>query len=107
VALFTTITAVGGHAVVALHGVVDLSSVATLHADLSRAVRENPAATVVVDLDAVGGLDDVGLGVILGAAATARDGGGDLAVVCTRPALLDRLARTGFDRAVDVRSAIA
>ena len=102
----TRVDNVGGSIVVAVDGVVDLSSVGRLHDDLARAVRRHPGITLIVDLDSVDGLDDAGLGVLLGAAATAREVGGDLEVVCTRPALLARLKQTRFDRAVDVRNSI-
>jgi anti-sigma B factor antagonist len=102
-----TESTVGSAPVLAIDGVVDLAAVAALHNDLSKLVRRWPGSTVVVDLDGVDTLDDTGLGVLLGAAATARERGGDLEVVCTAPALRDRLARTGFDRAVAVRSTIS
>ena len=103
----TRVDTVGSSVVVAVDGIVDLSTVGRLHDDLTRAVRQHPGAALVVDLDAVGALDDAGLGVLLGAAAAARDGGGDLEVVCSRPALCQRLAHTRFDRAVTVRNSIA
>jgi anti-anti-sigma factor len=104
--LHTRLDEVGGSFVVSVDGVVDLAAVGRLHDDLARAVRQHPGVTVVVDLDAVGVLDDAGLGILLGAAATARSQGGDLVVVCTRPALRTRLETTRFDRAVDVRDSI-
>lgn len=103
----TSLTMVAGAPVVAVDGVVDLAAVGRLHSDLTRAVRRHPGTTVVVDLDAVEVLDDAGLGVLLGAAAAARDGGGDLEVVATRPPIRERLAATRFDRAVVVRDTIA
>ena len=103
----TTLDHVGGSIVVTVDGLVDLAAVGHLHDDLTRAVRRHPGVTLVVDLDAVSVLDDAGLGVLLGAAATARDADGDLEVVCTRPALRKRLALTRFDRAVNVRDSIA
>lgn len=103
----TRVDDVGDSVVVSVDGPVDLASVGRLHDDLRRTVRRHPGAVVVVDLDAVTVLDDAGLGVLLGAAAAARDGGGDLEVVCTRTALHERLVRTRFDRAVDVRNSIA
>lgn len=102
----TRVDTVGSSIVVTVDGIVDLSSVGRLHDDLTRAIRQHPGVTLVVDLDAVSGLDDTGLGVLLGAAAVARDGGGELEVVCTRPAVCDRLTRTRFDRAVTVRGSI-
>ena len=107
VQVHTSVHTVSGSIVVTVDGAVDLAAVGHLHGDLSRAVRQHPGATLVIDLDAVTVLDDAGLGVLLGAAAAARESGGDLEIVCTRPALRDRLERTGFDRAVAVRASIA
>ena len=103
----TRVDTVGSSIVVAVDGIVDLSTVGRLHDDLARAVRQHPGVTLIVDLDAVGALDDAGLGILLGAAAVARDSGGDVEVVCSRPALRERLTRTRFDRAVTVRGSIA
>jgi anti-anti-sigma factor len=106
VQVHTSLTMVAGAPVVAIDGVVDLAAVGRLHSELKRAVRRHPGATLVVDHDAVDVLDDAGLGILLGAAAAARDAGGDLEVVATRPAIRDRLAVTRFDRAVVVRDTI-
>jgi anti-anti-sigma factor len=70
-------------------------------------IRRHPGDSVIVDLDGVDALDDAGLGILLGAAAAARQAGGDLEVVCNRPSLRERLERTRFDRAVAVRATIA
>ena len=101
------VSTVGDAVVVAVDGVVDLAAVGTLHGDLVRAIRLHPGDTLIVDLDGVESIDDAGLGVLMGAAATARSTGGDLQVVCNRAALRARLQSTRFDRAVDVRSTIA
>ena len=106
VQVHTRVDDVGGSIVVTIDGMVDLSSIGHLHDDLARAVRHHPGVTLIVDLDAVSVLDDAGLGVLIGAASASRDAGGDLEVVCTRPALRERLTRTRFDRAVDVRDSI-
>ncbi len=103
----SAVSTVGDAVVVAVDGVVDLAAVGTLHDELVRAIRHHPGETVTVDLDGIESLDDAGLGVLMGAAATARAGGGDLRVVCNRAALRARLESTRFDRAVDVRSTIA
>ena len=103
----TTLDNVGGFVVVTVDGAVDLASVGHLHDDLTRALRQHHAVTLLVDLDAVTVLDDAGLGVLLGAAAAARQAGGELEVVCTRAPLRERLARTRFDRAVAVRDSNA
>ena len=104
--LRTTVGNVGGGVVVVVDGAVDLASIGRFHDDLSRAVRQHSAVTLLVDLDAVTVLDDTGLGVLLGAAAAAREAGGDLEVVCTSTTLRERLTRTRFDHAVAVRDSI-
>jgi len=98
---------VGSTPVVAVDGIIDLSTIPSFHQGLVRSMHDHRGATLVVDLDAAGAIDDAALGILLGAAAAARDAGGDLEVVCTRPVLRDRLARTGFDRAVVVRDTIS
>jgi anti-anti-sigma factor len=107
VQVHTRVERVAGSIVVTVDGIVDLSSVGRLHDDLARTVRQHPGVALVVDLDGVSVLDDAGLGVLLGAAAATRDTGGDLEVVCTRPALRERLTQTRFDRAVVVRGSIS
>lgn len=103
----TTVSMVGDAPVLAVEGVIDLSTIGQFHTDLLSAVRRFPGADLLVDLDAVTALDDIGLGVLLGAAATARDSAGSLVVVATNERLLGRLNRSRFDRAVDVRAGIA
>lgn len=103
----TTVSMVGEAPVLAAEGVIDLSTIGQFHMDLTAAVRRFPGAQILVDLDAVTALDDIGLGVLLGAAAAARDAGGDLAVVATSERLRARLSRARFDRAVDVRASIS
>lgn len=93
---------VGSTPVVSLEGVVDLATVPTLHDQLRRAVTEHPGQRMAVDLDGVTALDDCGLGILLGIAGHAREGGGDLTVVTTSDRLRRRFATTGLDRAVDV-----
>ncbi|MCU1504341.1 MAG: anti-sigma factor antagonist [Ilumatobacteraceae bacterium] len=89
-----------------IDGAIDLATLPTLRDELLRAVYRHRGETLVADLDAVTVLDDTALGVILGAAGTARQSGGDLEIVCTLPPLLTRFALTGFDRAIDVRSRV-
>lgn len=101
------VSSVGGSVVVTVDGIVDLAAVGALRDDLTRTIRRHPGQTIAVDLDAAESIDDTGLGVLLGAAATARDSGGDLVVVCNRPALRARLETSRFDRAVEVRTTIA
>lgn len=103
----TTVSTVGSSIVVAVEGTVDLSSVGSLHSDLVAAVRRHAGETVFVDLDAVRGLDDAGLGVLLASAAAARDTGGDIVIVCSDGPVRRRIEHTRLDRAVEVRAALS
>lgn len=100
------LSSVGEHHVLSLQGEVDLATVPLLRDHLRRAIGMHPGTELTVDLDGVSALDDVGLGVLLGAAGHARERGGELVLVCTAPRLLDRLQRTGLDRAITIRSTI-
>jgi anti-sigma B factor antagonist len=98
---------IGDAAVVTLSGEVDLATIPVLHDALTKALTHHPNRLLVIDLDGVTVLDDTGLGVLLGAAGSAREAGADLAVVCTSKRLRQRLDRTGFSRAVDVRDRLS
>lgn len=97
---------VGDVRVVALDGMVDLSSVPMLQSQLRREIALRPGATIVVDVDGALSIDDVALGVFLGVAATARDGGGDLEVLTTSDRWRARFRATRFEHAVTVRDRI-
>lgn len=101
-----TTRTVGDRRVVALDGLADLASVPLLQSRLLREVGLADGATLVVDVDGLLALDDVALGVLLGAAATARDHGGDLEVLATATRWRDRFRTTGFEHAVTVRDRI-
>ena len=98
---------VAGRPVVALTGSLDLATVPSLHNALATAILDHPATTIAVDLHGVEALDDVGLGVLLGAAGRARRGGGDLVVATTDEAMRQRFALTGFDRAITVTPSVS
>lgn len=102
-----TTNQIGDHTVVSLSGVADLSSAPRLHDYLRRACLDHPGETLLVDLDGLSALDDAALGLLLGAAARARQAGGDLELVCTNERLRERLALTRLDRAVTVHRTIA
>ena len=87
-------------------GEIDLATIPKLHDALTRGLA-SPTPTLFVDLDGVYVCDDTGLGVLLGAAGRARQAGGELVVVCSPGPLRERLASTGFDRAVTVVAGIA
>jgi anti-anti-sigma factor len=97
-----------GHEVLALEGIVDLASLPRLHDALQRFVGEHTDTTpLAIDLDGVSVLDDAALGLLLGAAATAREHGAVFRVVCADVRLRRRLATSRFDRAVDVRGSLS
>ena len=98
---------IGGHDVLAANGEIDLATIPTLHNALVRHAQSNRGGTVIVDLDGVTVCDDAGLGVLLGCAGRVRESGGDLVVVCSDGSLRQRLARTGFDRAIRVEPSVA
>lgn len=81
-----------------------MATIPQLRDELLRAVHRARGRLVVVDLDGVSVLDDTGLGVLLAAAAAARQGGGDLELVCSSPGLVARFAITRLDRAIVVRA---
>lgn len=88
-------------------GELDLATIAVLRDATLRLVASHPGTTVAVDLDGVTAIDDAALGILLGAAARARDGDGDLVIVCTTERLRNRFERTGLSRAIEVRARIA
>lgn len=98
---------VGHRFVVALSGIADLSTIALLQHRLRRAVADHPDTEVVIDLDGLTVIDDSALGLFLGAAAAARQGGGDLVVVSTDERIRARLTATRLDRAIEVRTSLS
>lgn len=97
---------VGEVSVLALEGVIDLSTLPLLQDLLTRRIAES-TGEVVVDLDGVAVLDDCGLGVLLGAGGRCRESGRELVVVCTSDRLRRRFEITRLDRALTVRSRVA
>jgi anti-sigma B factor antagonist len=101
--LSTSTIVVGGDAVISLSGEIDLGTIPLLHDALNKALTHHPGRLLVIDLDGVTVLEDTGLGVLMGAAGSARQTGADLVVVCNNMRLRERLDRTGFSRAIEVR----
>ena len=84
-----------------LSGEADLATIPRLSDSLTRLVAA-ANGPCVVDLDGITVFEDAALGLVLGAAGRARQSGAELIVVCSPGHLRDRLALTGFDRAVRV-----
>ncbi len=62
---------------------------------------------VVVDLCDVPFMDSTGLGALIGGIRRIREAGGEVGVVCDRPAVQRLLHTTGFDRMVTVTATVA
>ncbi len=105
------ISTVAGATVLSVSGEIDIATIPRLHDVLLRATNADadpaPDQVLIVDLDGVWSCDDMGLGVLLGAAGRCRESGGDLVVVCSDGPLRDRLTRTGFDRAIRVTARVS
>ena len=104
--LLCRLTSVGVHPVLQVSGEVDLATLPSFRDGLRHAVDQHRGERLWVDLDGVTVLDDSGLGMLLGAAAHAREADGDLTVVCTGERLLHRFSLSGLDRAVEVHHSL-
>ena len=61
---------------------------------------------VIVDLEGVEFLDSTGLGVLVSSLKRAKEHGGDITLVCTRPQILRVLGITGLDKVFTVHEVI-
>lgn len=95
-----------GHYVLALDGPLDLAAVPRLHDALHRLVADHPGEPIAVDLDGVTVLDDTSLGLLVGAAAAARDLDSALRVVCNDERLRRRLEHRRIDRIIDITDSL-
>ena len=93
---------VGDLPTLVVSGEIDLATLPVLSDAAARLIGDHPGATIAIDLDGVTVLDDAGLGILLGAAAKARELDGDVVLVCTTPRLRDRFHRSGLARAIEV-----
>ncbi len=75
----------GSQTVLVFEGEIDLATVPTCSDMLTKFVDDHPESNISVDLRQVTALDDVGVGVILGAVARARTAGSQLALVIDDP----------------------
>jgi anti-anti-sigma factor len=104
--LLAHLTIVGGQPVLHVSGEIDLATLPLFSDQLMRAAHDHSGTTLIVDLDGVTALDDAGLGTLMGAAARAREAGGELVVVCSNERLRERFAVTRLDHAISVRSGL-
>lgn len=98
---------VGDTTVLALDGVADLSTAPLLHRSLAALGTAQPCATVAVDLDGLSVLDDVAVGLLVGAAARLREQGAEVVLVSSVPRMRSRLESLRIDRIVRVSTSIA
>jgi anti-sigma B factor antagonist len=87
----------GAHAVVSVHGEIDLYTAPRLHAALDRVLAAGGPVRVTVDLTGVEFCDSTGVNVLLAAHHRARDSGGDLELAGLRPPITKILQVTGLD----------
>lgn len=93
--------------IVTLEGTVGLSTLPALSDALQRTASHDMVERVVIDLDALDTVDDAGLGIIMGFAGRTRLRGVACSCVASLPRIRQRLADTGFDRAVTVTDSVA
>jgi anti-sigma B factor antagonist len=80
-------------------GELDAFTVSEFRSELAALVG---CVQVVIDLSRVPFMDSAGLGALIGGIRKIRDSGGEVVVVCDRPAVLRLLHTTRFDRMVQV-----
>ena len=93
----------GATTVVIPRGEIDLQTAGQLREALVAAIGDG--AHVVVDLEAVGFVDSVGLGILVSGLKRAKASGGDLELVCTGRAVLKPFEITGLDRVFTIHAA--
>ncbi len=91
--------------VVALHGELDLDSVAVLRAAVDRALT-TPGTVVVIDCGDLAFCDSTGLSELLDAAVRARAGGSRIELARPRPLVRRVLELTGATDAFPVRDTV-
>lgn len=88
-----------GWTVVTATGQLDIATAPALHQRLAGA--QLGATSVVLDLDGIEFVDELGLGVLLAALKRSRESGGRFVVVAGRTRLLELFRLTGLDRILD------
>lgn len=99
-------TIVGDATVLRLTGVVDISTIARVDAEIRRAVSHLVSPRLLIDLDGATLVDELAIGAMLAAAARVRASQRTFGIVCTSPRLLHLLRSTGVDAILPVHDAI-
>jgi anti-sigma B factor antagonist len=79
-----------------LRGELDISTSPQLRDELVQVITDG--RRIVVDLEGLGFIDSVGLGILVSGLKRARSAGGDLALVCANRTILQPLELTGLDQ---------
>jgi len=95
--LSATDDVIDGTPVLSLLGEADLATLPALLERVNRFVAQHPGRRVLLDLDGLGSLAPVTIGILVGARLTLRGSGGDLDLVCTQPSLVSMFTRSGLD----------
>jgi anti-anti-sigma factor len=91
--------------VIELDGEADLAAAPQLTQVLNRGLAE-AERRIIVDLDGLTMLDDTALGLLIGAAASARRQGRTIELLSTNERVRRRLVDTRIDRILDIVDAI-
>ena len=94
-----------GHAVLAVHGEVDVYTAPQFREQLIQLVDQGHRR-IVVDLEGVEFLDSTGLGVLVGGLKRVRSHDGDLALVCTQRRILKVLEITGLTKVFSIHDSV-
>jgi len=92
----TDADAAGDWTVVRASGELDVATAPQLRERLTTLIDDGGATRVVVDLEDVDFVDSTGLGVLVGALRRAREGGGEVRLVCTNHRILKVFEATGL-----------
>ena len=79
-----------------LRGELDIATSPQLRDELVRVIGDG--RRIVVDLEGLGFIDSVGLGILVSGLKRARSDGGDLELVCANRIILQPLELTGLDQ---------
>jgi len=91
----TAADAEGGWTVVRASGELDVATAPKLRERLTELI-DGGATQLVVDLEDVDFVDSTGLGVLVGGLRRAREGGGEVRLVCTNHRILKVFEATGL-----------
>jgi anti-anti-sigma factor len=102
--LSVTVRRERGAVIAEVTGDIDLSTVASLREPLFEAA--DSGQPLIVDLNRISFIDSTGLGVLIAAARRARNHGGSLHAVCSRPQTRKLLWMTGVDRRIPLSATV-